>query len=96
MGLLHLTIDEVMDELERLALAATKGEWTHRTAPGFDDNGFVQAPKAHPEDPYNIQVLGEDKHEKLYPPEQYRADCDYIAGADPPTILRIIDAWRNR
>ena len=96
MGLENLTLEEAVDELERLALAATKGPWKHRTAPGYDDNGFVEAPKADPSHPYNIQVLGEDKNERLYPPVQYQADCDYIAAADPPTILRIIESWRSR
>jgi hypothetical protein len=80
--------------LAELAGKATPGPWIHRTVPGFDEDGIVQAPKLDPSHPYNIQVLGDDRNERLYPPELYRADAAYISEADPPTVLALIARCR--
>jgi hypothetical protein len=51
---------------------------------------FVQAPRLKPTDPYDIEVLGDDRNEELYP--TWRADVDYIAAANPATMLELLDA----
>lgn len=50
---------------------------------------FVQAPRLSSEHPYDIQVLGDDRNETLYP--TWRADISYVAAVDPQTIIGLID-----
>ncbi|GEM_PF-6379906 len=63
---------------------ATPEPWEHRMA-SFDEVGFVSAPPASTEDPYNIEILGDD--DTLYPTKA--ADCEFIAHArtDVPALL---------
>ncbi len=79
-----------LDELRGLAERATRGEWWWQTA-SFDEDGFVEADKADPSHPYNIQILGDDK--TLYP--TYRDDCAFIAAFNPVTALALIARLRE-
>jgi len=45
------------------------------------DDLFIRAPKNNPEDPYDIEVMGDDTNEDLYPLEQKRADAYLIVEA---------------
>lgn len=72
-------------ELRRLAEAATPGVWVKRSHPMMPS--FVQAQRLNPSDPYDIEIMGED--DTLYPTRE--ADVDFIAAANPTTILALLD-----
>lgn len=78
---------------------ATKGPWERRNPPmrGIG-KPFVQAPRAKPDDPYDIEVLGED--DTLYPTREQ--DIDFIASArtrlpDALQALAVaVEVWENK
>jgi hypothetical protein len=64
--------------LDRLA----SKNWRVRQSPMEPDNPgefILEADKLSPSHPYNIQVLGDDKHPELYPPKVARADAELMA-----------------
>ena len=72
------------DELKKLAESATPGKWTKRTHARMPS--FVQAPRASKDDPYDIEILGED--ECIYSTRE--ADVSFIAAANPVAILELL------
>ena len=56
----------------------SKLPWIVRTNPRDEDYCFIQAPRNKPNDPYDIEVMGEDMNENLYSPQQKRADAEFI------------------
>lgn len=52
-----------LDKLEKLYKEATPGVWFVRSHPNFKP--FIQAPRANPNDPYDIELLGDD--DTIYP-----------------------------
>lgn len=67
----------------------TPGEWQLRYHPHDPDDCIVQAPRLKPHHPYDVHVLGEDKHPDLYPPEQYKNDAAGIVALKnaAPTLI---------
>ena len=45
------------------------------------DDCFVQAKRLKPEHPYDIEIIGDDVNEELYPVEQKMADAKFIVRA---------------
>ena len=74
-------------KLEKLSGSASRGPWMVRTSPRDRDMFFVQAPRNLSSEPYDIEVLGEDTGNGLYPVEQRRADADLI--------VALVNAWRD-
>jgi hypothetical protein len=74
-----------LKELVELAEKATPGVWKTRggekAGPTASLPMFVQAPRLHQDDPYDIEVLGDDRNDELYPPELAENDCRFIAAA---------------
>jgi hypothetical protein len=71
---------ERLEELKKLCEDATPGPWEHRVL----QNGvqsFVQAPRNNPGDPYDIEIMGEDRNVDNYPPSQALADGNFIAAS---------------
>lgn len=64
-----------LDQLAATHKAATRGTWILRQHLYDADMFFVQAPRRRADDPYDIEILGEDRNESLYPVEQARADA---------------------
>lgn len=63
--------------LDRLA----SKNWRIRQNPMEPENlgaFIVEADKLKPDHPYNIDVLGDDRNEKLYPPKVARADAELM------------------
>ena len=58
-----MTTLEELDKLEKLYKEATQGVWFVRSHPRL--KSFIQAPRVNPDDPYDIELLGED--DTLYP-----------------------------
>lgn len=82
-------LSEIRERVEK----ATPGPWGHRVHPNGVQS-FVQAPRLKPDHPYDIEILGEDRNEELYPPAQALADGDLIANA--PTDLTDLLAYVER
>lgn len=79
-----------IDHLETLAREATEGPWHVReNGPG---EFFVEAPGS-PEMPYRLDVCGDD-YVGHGDDEQRRRNWDFIAAADPDTILSIVERLR--
>lgn len=55
----------------------TPTPWRYRELPHGNDC-FVQADRLKPEHPYDIEILGDDTNEDLYPLEQKKADAQRI------------------
>ena len=77
-----------LEQLEHLANAATTGQWKKRSHPVLPS--FIEAPRCNPEDPYDIELLGEDT--TLYPTRE--ADIDYIVGLQPEVVRKLIRELR--
>lgn len=75
--------DKRIAEIRERHEKSTKGEWIKREHP--DLGCFVQAPRANPDDPYDIEVLGEDV--TLYPTRT--EDVEFVACAhqDIPWLI---------
>lgn len=73
-----------LDQLEKLADAATPGTWAVRSMRGM--TSFIQAPRIDPKHPYDIELLGED--ETLYPTRE--ADMQYIVAVQPKVLKQLI------
>ncbi len=80
-----------LDELEQLARAATPGEWKYRHHPRL--GGFVEAPMSRGMN-YGLEVLGDD-YTGYGDDEQKSADAQYIAAANPATLLVLLDRLRK-
>jgi hypothetical protein len=79
--------DVDLDELERLALAATPGPW-RSWVEGRDGTGgdsFVQAKGEGTPDLYPRLAVGDHQHNA-----NWVADQDYIAAANPAVVLNLI------
>lgn len=80
-----------IDHLETLAREATEGPWHVR------ENGpsefFVEAPGS-PEMPYRLDVCGDD-YVGHGDDEQRRRNWDFIAAADPDTVLALVARIRE-
>jgi hypothetical protein len=77
-----------LDQLEKLADAATPGTWEVRSMRGMPS--FIQAPRIDPEHPYDIELLGED--DTLYPTRE--ADLQYIVAVQPQVLKQLITEVR--
>ena len=77
-----------LDELEKLALAATKGPWHVRSHPRL--GSFIQAPRQNPGDPYDIELLSDD--DTLY--ETRSQDMAFIVAAQPSVVLSLLQELR--
>lgn len=80
--------DAEIAELERLDREATRN-WRIRENPQRADQFFVQADRLDPSHPYDIDVLGEDRHEVLYPPAVARVDADLIVALRNALRIRL-------
>ena len=89
-------LDAEVEQVVELFAAATPGEWFIREQPrgtGF----FIQAPRLDPDDPYDIEILGED--DTLYPTR--RADAQAIVAMQSllrrrgPEVLAAVRAARG-
>lgn len=97
MGDIELTSAE-LDELERLAKAATPGPWFQTGAPWFRDGSGVLA--GSPDG--NVAYLIADTDDFGLPRDEYEGfplggkedDAAYIASANPATILRLLSLAR--
>lgn len=83
-------------QLDRLA----SKNWRVRQSPMEpDDPGafIVEADKLKGSHPYNIQVLGEDRHPELYPADVARADATLavILRNNLPEIIAMLEAKRK-
>jgi len=96
-GDIELTSAE-LDELERLAKAATPGPWFQTGAPWFRDGSGVLA--GSPDG--NVAYLIADTDDFGLPRDEYEGfplgdkedDAAYIASANPATILRLLSLAR--
>lgn len=91
--------DQRLQEIEDRLNAITPGQWEHITktrhgTPLPNSLSFIRAPRLDPSHPYDIEVMGEDRNDQLYPPEQAFADGDFIAAA--PTDVRDLIAEIRR
>lgn len=79
--------DRLVARLRELDEKATKGPWKVRRS---SVGAFLQAPRAKPEHPYDIEVLGED--ETLY--ETRDADMDALCALRNalPEIAALVEA----
>lgn len=68
-----------IEGLLEMLFKATPGTWEHVHHPGGGDGSYIRAPRLDPSHPYDIEIMQEDRHEKLYPPDQAFADGDFIA-----------------
>jgi hypothetical protein len=71
-------------KLERALKLSSQGTWVKRTNPQL--GAFVQAPRADPSHPYDIEVLGDD--ETLYPTKDGDMDFIVLAHNMMPELIR--------
>ena len=81
-----------LDKLTELYDATTRGPWHVRRGPPGD--AFVEAPRAKPSDPYDIEILGDD--ENLYPTRD--EDVEWIAAMHTafPELVVALREFRSR
>ena len=81
---------EALQAIRERVRRATPEPWVIRRLSNHEEHqGFVQGPRAKPEDPYDIEILGED--DTLYPTRA--GDLDFIAHVreDIPTLLAEVE-----
>jgi hypothetical protein len=86
------TLRQALEDTLALVGQATPGDWRVRQGRS-EQEFFIQAPRLDPNDPYDIEVLGED--DTLYPTR--RADADAIVAlmafmrTHGPELLRAVE-----
>ena len=92
--------DEKLDEIERCAEAATDGSWEkHTSACGYCIlTGHKPLPERGPGwSTYDVEVCQVDTSagQKSVEWDECERNADYIATADPPTVLALVEEVRR-
>lgn len=69
-----------LHQLSQQAAKATKN-WRVRFNPADTKDFFVEADRLDPTHPYDIEVMGDDKNPRLYPPAQALSDATFMVAA---------------
>src|SRR4051812_22434138 len=82
-----------IEQIAKRLAAASAGPWIVRRLPGSrPSEGFIQAPRALPTHPYDIELLGED--DTLYPTRA--ADLEFVAHSREDVEALIVEVEKLR